>query len=106
VPRHFNHVIALVSQRAGRIARLSLSVRLSRAGWYYMFVILCAFTGAVVRDSNPMLLLAGTLLGPLVLSFWFALRGLRRIELGRRLPISVCVGQPLIVELQPPPPVG
>jgi uncharacterized protein (DUF58 family) len=44
-----------------------------------------------------MLLLAGMLAGPLVLSAWFALRGLRRIEVRRELPASVCVGERLVV---------
>ncbi len=89
----------MVSKRAVGVARLSRRMTFSRAGWYYAFIVLCVFTGTVVRDSNPMLLLAGMLLGPLVLSLWFALRGLRRIEVRRDLPGGICVGERLIVEI-------
>ncbi len=72
---------------------------LTRAGWYYAFIVICVFVGTVVRDSNPMLLLAGMLAGPLVLSLWFALRGLRRIEVRREMPAGVCVGERLVVTI-------
>jgi len=99
VPRLVDRLTSLVSSRAAGIVRLSRRMTLTRAGWYYTFIVICVFIGTVVRDSNPMLLLAGMLAGPLILSLWFALRGLRRIEVRRELPPSVCVGERLVVPI-------
>jgi uncharacterized protein (DUF58 family) len=97
VQRLFERLISLSSRQAVRAVRLSRRMTLTRAGWYYAFIVVCVFIGTVVRDSNPMLLLAGMLAGPLLLSVWFAFRGLRRIEVRRELPVGVCVGERLIV---------
>ncbi len=99
VPRSLDRFVAQITRRSAGLARLPLHISLTRAGWCYAFVVLCAFTGSVVRDSNPMLLLAGMLVSPLALSLGFALGGLRRIEVSRQLPSSVCVGERLTVEL-------
>jgi uncharacterized protein (DUF58 family) len=84
---------------ARRAVWLSRRITLSREGAYYLFMVVAIFIGAAVRDSNLMLLLGGMLAGPLVLSVWFALRGLRGIELGRELPERICAGERLVVEV-------
>ncbi len=89
----------MISRQVMRLVRFSRRLTLSRVGAYYLFIVLCVYTGTVVRDSNPMLLLAAMLTGPLVIGLWFVLRGLRRVEVRRELPGSICAGERLIVEV-------
>jgi uncharacterized protein (DUF58 family) len=55
--------------------------------------------GAIIRDINLLYIMAGIMLGPLVLSLGMAMQSLRRLRFQRRIPPIVSVGNPLIVEL-------
>ena len=51
-----------------------------REGWYYLIVVVLVFGGALVREVNLLVVLAGMLAGPLLLSRFMAVYSLRRIE--------------------------
>ncbi len=70
-----------------------------REGWYYLCVALFIVGGAVLRERNLLVLLAGILLGPLVMHWRLVGWMLRRLAVRRRLPRRICAGDPLIVEI-------
>jgi uncharacterized protein (DUF58 family) len=69
-------------------------------GCYYFVVFAMVMAGALVREVNLLLLLAGMLVGPLLLSRFLALRTLSGLTVERRLPEAVCAGDLLVVNLQ------
>src|SRR3954466_4803681 len=75
------------------------TLRLTREGWCYLFVLAFVMGGAMLRDINLLLILAGVLLGPLLVSVWMVLRSLRRLEVMRRLPRRVGAGELFVVAL-------
>lgn len=70
---------------------------LPRETWYYVAVLLCVLGGAMMREVNLLLLMAGMLAGPLLLSFHVVVAMLRGIEVRRDLPSSVGAGDLLVV---------
>ena len=70
-----------------------------REGLYYLCVALFIVGGAVLRERNLLVLLAGILLGPLVIHWRLVGWMLRRVTVTRQLPRRICVGDPLIVEI-------
>ncbi|NLE40031.1 MAG: DUF58 domain-containing protein [Pirellulaceae bacterium] len=71
-----------------------------RETWYYLFVLAAIAGGAMYREINLLLVLAGMIGGPLFLS-WLAVRAnLRGIRVSRRLPRGVCAGDLLVVNLE------
>jgi uncharacterized protein (DUF58 family) len=73
---------------------------ITREGCYYLVVFAMVMAGALVREVNLLLLLAGMLVGPLSLSHFFARRTLYGLSVERRLPHAVCAGDLLVVNLQ------
>ncbi|MEN6451816.1 MAG: DUF58 domain-containing protein [Thermoguttaceae bacterium] len=70
-----------------------------REGWYYLAILGLVFGGAMSKEVNLLLILAGMLLGPALLNWqavWATLRGLR---LDRKLPTWVGAGDVLSVGL-------
>jgi uncharacterized protein (DUF58 family) len=74
-------------------------IMITAEGAYYLFVLAFVFTGAVLREINLMLVLAGMMLGPLLYNIRMARRMTQQVSLRRRLPDSATAGQPLVVEL-------
>jgi uncharacterized protein (DUF58 family) len=72
---------------------------LTREGWYFLFVLLFVIGGAVARQLNLLVLLAGMMIGPLVLHARWVSRMLRNLRVERRLPHRVHAGEPLYVRL-------
>jgi uncharacterized protein (DUF58 family) len=71
----------------------------SREGWYYLAVVALVFGGAMLKEVNLLLILAGMLLGPLLLN-WRAVRTtLGGLSLRRQLPGRIVAGEPLAVNL-------
>jgi uncharacterized protein (DUF58 family) len=68
-------------------------------GAYYLFVLAFVFTGAVLREINLMLVLAGMMLGPLFYNIRTTRRMTQHVAVRRRLPDSATVGEPVAVEL-------
>lgn len=76
------------------------TVSLCREGWYYLFILSFIIGGAILREVNLLFVLAGLMMGPLLFSWRMAAVTLRDLHLTRKAPESVCVGDPLLVELE------
>jgi uncharacterized protein (DUF58 family) len=74
-------------------------IMLTAEGAYYLFVLAFVFTGAVLREINLMLVLAGMMLGPLLYNVRASRRMIARVAVRRRLPESATAGEPVAVEL-------
>src|ERR1041384_7640982 len=79
--------------------RTRKKTRLTREGWYYLFVLAFVLGGAILRDINLLLVFGGMLLGPLLMSWWMAWRSLRGITIERQLPEQVGAGDLIVVGL-------
>lgn len=70
-----------------------------REGWFYLAIVALVFGGALIKEVNLLLILAGMLLGPFLLN-WQAVRAtLRGLEVRRKLPSRISAGEPLSVDL-------
>jgi uncharacterized protein (DUF58 family) len=70
-----------------------------REGLYFLAIIALVFGGAIIKEVNLLLILAGMLLGPFLLN-WRAVRSnLRGLSVDRNLPLHVCAGDVLSVDL-------
>jgi uncharacterized protein (DUF58 family) len=70
-----------------------------REGWFYLAILAVVFGGAMLKEVNLLLILAGMLLGPFLLN-WSAVRAnLRGLRIERHLPIRLCAGDTLSVDL-------
>ena len=74
--------------------------RLTREGWHFLFVLLFIFVGAVIREINLLILLAGTMIGLLNLQWRFNTRTLQGLKVRRRLPQRTMVGAPTDVSIE------
>ena len=74
-------------------------ITITREGCYYLFVALFISGGAVGGEVNLMMLLAGIMLGPMLLQWRILSVSLRRLDVERRLPDYVSAGDPLRVQL-------
>ena len=73
---------------------------LCREGWYYLIITVIVLSGAVFKEVNLLLVLAGMLLGPLLANWRAVAANLRGLNLQRKLPQTLCAGDPLSVSLQ------
>jgi uncharacterized protein (DUF58 family) len=70
-----------------------------REGWYYLVIVALVLVGAVSKEVNLLLILAGMLLGSLLLN-WRAVRAaLNGLKIERQLPSRLCAGDVLSVNL-------
>ena len=71
-----------------------------REGWYYLFITAIVFIGAMVKEVNLLLVLAGMMMG-LMLFHWQAIVvSLKGLKLQRKAPQAVCAGDLLAVSLR------
>lgn len=70
-----------------------------REGWYYLAIIAFVFGGATLKGVNLLLVLAGMLLGPLLLNWRAVYVNLRGLKIDRSLPLRICAGDLLSVDL-------
>jgi uncharacterized protein (DUF58 family) len=71
-----------------------------REGWYYLLITVIVFAGAMAKEVNLLLVLAGMMLG-LMLFHWQALFvSLKGLTLQRKMPQAVCAGDLLAVSLR------
>jgi uncharacterized protein (DUF58 family) len=68
---------------------------ITREGWYYLFVLLFIIGGAVLREVNLLVLLAGLMIGPLLFNWRLLVRGMRRLSVDRQIPRRSQAGAPL-----------
>lgn len=69
-------------------------------GWYYLLVLAFVFAGAMLREVNLMLVLAGMLLGPMLFNWRMVAVTLSGLDVRRKLPQGVCAGDLLVVNLE------
>ncbi len=68
-------------------------------GWYYLFVLLFIIGGAVLREVNLLVVLAGMMIGPVLFNWRIAKLMLRDIDFERKLPARTFAGAPLSVAI-------
>ncbi len=82
------------------IIKRRFRTNLSREGWYYLLVMLFIFGAAMLKEMNLLVLMAGMLLGPLVVSSRMVVVTLRGLEARRRMPQEVSAGDRLVVSIE------
>lgn len=91
----------LKKRRRDRARQLSqVKFRLTREGLHFVGVLLFIFIGAVIRDINLLILLAGALIGLMLLQWRFNTATLLGLQIERRIPRSTNVGRETSVELR------
>jgi uncharacterized protein (DUF58 family) len=70
-----------------------------REGLYFLAIIALVFGGAIIKEVNLLLILAGMLLGPFLLNWRAVKANLRGLTVDRNLPLHVCAGDVLSVDL-------
>jgi len=73
---------------------------ISAEGWYYLVVLGFIIGGAVMRQLNPLLLLAGLMTGPLVFNWRLTAATTRRLSFQRRLPKRAVAGETFVVDVE------
>ncbi len=91
----------LRKRRRDRARALShVRFRLTREGVHYVGILLFIFLGALLRDINLLILLAGAMIGLLLLQWRFNTRTLVGLTAKRYLPRHTFVGQSTEVEVR------
>jgi uncharacterized protein (DUF58 family) len=75
-------------------------VRFRAEGWYYLLVLALVAGSAIFRVSNPLLMLSGLMIAPLLLNWRMAVAAMQRLTVRRRLPRRICAGDPLVVDVE------
>ena len=70
-----------------------------REGWYYTIVLLLVFSAALVREVNLLMVLAGLMAGPLLLSRFMAVFTLHGMQVRRKMPQCILAGDLLVCGL-------
>ncbi len=73
--------------------------RLTREGWYYLFVTCFVIGGAVLREVNLLVILAGMMLGPVLFSWRLAKISLRGLTIRRYVPARVSADDLITIEI-------
>ena len=72
---------------------------ISREGWYYLFIVAFIIGGAVLREVNLLVVLAGMMVGPLIFNWRIVSLATRNVDVQRHLPRRICAGEILPVDL-------
>ncbi len=84
----------LARRQRNQVRYLSqVKFRLTREGVHFVAVLLFIFIGAVIREINLLILLAGSMIGLLVLQWRFNTRTLLKLTARRRLPQYAVAGK-------------
>ena len=73
---------------------------LCREGWYYILVLGVVVGGALMREINLLVVIAGMMFGPLLYNWREVVASIRRLEAERRLPEAICAGDLLVVDVR------
>ncbi len=68
-------------------------IMLSREGWYYLFVLVFILVGAVLREINLLVLMAGLMMGPLLYSWRYVAVSTRELTGSRQTPPRIAAGE-------------
>jgi uncharacterized protein (DUF58 family) len=88
------------SQRRSRGSfrgRMTRRLRVHRSGWVVCGSSLVLGVAAIATGNNLLFLMLGGMLGLIALSGWMSERSLRHVEVSRRVPVGVFVGQPALI---------
>jgi len=72
---------------------------LTREGWYYLAVLAFIIGGAVLRNVNLLVVLAGMMIAPLLFNWRLVMASLSGLSARRKLPEQMLAGEPLTVEV-------
>jgi uncharacterized protein (DUF58 family) len=67
---------------------------------YYLAIFAVVLGGAFLRQVNLLYLVAGFLVGPILLNYWLVGASLKRLSICRKFPMEICSGDLLIVSLE------
>jgi uncharacterized protein (DUF58 family) len=81
-------------------AHAAVTTALCREGRYYLIAVAVAFTAAMLRQVNLLLMLVGMLAGPMVFNWRLVAATLRGLVVRRKMPRGVCAGDLLVVSLE------
>lgn len=70
-----------------------------REGWFYLLVLAFVVAGALKREINLLLVIAGLMVGPLLFNWREVIASLRGLTVRRKLPDGICAGDLLVVDL-------
>jgi uncharacterized protein (DUF58 family) len=76
-----------------------VTTRLTREGWQFSFMIGFVILGAVVRNVNLLVILAGTMLGFLLIQWRVSARSIYGVSARRKLPRNMQARKPFDVEI-------
>jgi uncharacterized protein (DUF58 family) len=79
---------------------LGRQTTIHREGWYYLLIVAVVFGGALFKEVNLLLILAGMLLGPVLLNWHSVRSNLRGLRVERKLPRGLSAGDWLSVSLR------
>ncbi|MEX0866344.1 MAG: DUF58 domain-containing protein [Pirellulales bacterium] len=68
-------------------------------GWYYLLVLAFVVTGSVLREINLLVVMAGMMLGPLLINWRHVVLGMRGVTARRKLPAALTAGELIEVRL-------
>ncbi|MFV2067140.1 MAG: DUF58 domain-containing protein [Pirellulales bacterium] len=71
-----------------------------REGWYLLVVLGFIIGGAMMREINLLMLIAGMMLGLLLYNWRAVVVALKGLEVRRHLPEGICAGDLLVVDLE------
>jgi uncharacterized protein (DUF58 family) len=73
--------------------------RICVEGWYYLLVLAFIVGGAMMREINLLLFVAGILIGPLAISWRLVNRVLQQLDVIHKLPTGIGAGEMLVAEV-------
>jgi uncharacterized protein (DUF58 family) len=85
--------------RSVRLSATPVTTRLTREGWQFAFMISFVVLGAVVRNVNLLVILAGTMLAFLLIQWRICARSIYGVTLRRKLPHHIQARKPFSVEV-------
>lgn len=75
-------------------------ISITREGGYYLLVLVFIVGGAILREVNLLVILAGMMIGPLIFSWRWAMLSLSNLSARRYLPQRISAGDPLVVDIE------
>src|SRR5262245_31518688 len=73
---------------------------LTREGWYYLALLGFIIGGAVLRSVNLLVILAGTMIAPLLFNWRLVIASLMGLVIRRRVPRQIVAGAALTIEIE------
>jgi uncharacterized protein (DUF58 family) len=74
-------------------------ITMCREGLYYVVVLSFIVVGAILREINLLVVVAGMMLAPLLINIRLAIATLHRLRITRKIPANICAGDLLCVDI-------